>query len=279
MKTILIPVDFTSTSDNALEFALAWCRDFEYNHIILLKTFHASIFENILPSTEYIHVSQEHRKDDMEMLRKRSQIFIDQSAPVIKVSIVASEKTLLHSIIDMLEGGKIELIVLGSDHIGHTEKSFISSQIIEIAKASPVNVLIVPSTSKFQVIQKVLVPVDIQSMGFLERLEKFGVKLTKRPDRELMILNVDANEKYLLRDEAFERNENSLHSYLKNFQHEVYYANDKNIIQGIINFLNKHPADLIVALPGKHSFLYSLTHKSISEALYRDAPKPVLILK
>jgi hypothetical protein len=94
-----------------------------------------------------------------------------------------------------------------------------------------------------------------------------------------MILHVDPKEKYPLRDEAFERNENNLRSHLKNFRLDVYYSNNKSILNGIKIFLNEHPADLVVALPGRHSFFYSLTHKSISEALYRDTPRPVLILK
>ena len=279
MKTILIPVDFTRTSDNALEFALAWCRNLEYDHIILLKNFYSSIFDNVLPTAEYVNVSQDHRKNEMEMLRLRRQTFIDISGPGVKVSIAVSEQPLLRSIKEILETEKTDMIVLGSDHFSHSEKSFIASQIIEIAKASPVNVLIVPSICKYQDIKRVLVPVNIQSTGFLERLEKFGVKSTKRLDSELMILNVDPKEKYLRRDEAFIRNENSLHNHLKNYRYEVHYSNDKSILKGIAHFLNEHPVDLVVALPGKHSFLYSLTHKSVSEALYRDTPKPVLILK
>jgi len=279
MKTILIPVDFTSTSDNAQEFALAWCRNFEYNHIILLKTFHSSIFENVLPTSEYINVSQEHRKNEMEILGQRRQIFIDRLDSGVKVSITVSEKPLLRAIIDVLEAGKAELIVLGSDHFSHSNDSLISSQIIEITKVSPVNVLIVPSISTFQGIQKILVPIDIQATGLLERLERFGKKSTQWQNKELMLLNVDTKEKYPLRDEAFERNENSLRGYLKDFPHEVHYSNNKSILNGIINFLNEHQADLIVALPGRHSFLYSLTHKSISEAIYQGTTKPVLILK
>jgi nucleotide-binding universal stress UspA family protein len=279
MKTILIPVDFTSTSDNASEFALAWSTNFEYDHIILLKSFYSSFYENVLLTTEYVNVSQEHRKNEMEMLRNRRQEFIDLSDPGIKVSIAVSEKPLLRSIIDILESEKVDLIVLGSDHFSHSDNSFISSQIVEIAKASPVNVLIVPSICTFQSIQKVLVPVDIQAVGLLERLERFGIKSTRWFDKELMILHVATKENYPLREEAFERNENDLHSHLKNFRHEVYYVKNKSILNGIVHFLNEHHADLIVALPGRHSFLYSLTHKSISETLYRNTLKPVLILK
>lgn len=58
MKTLLVPVDFTSTSDNASEFAMAWSRNFEYNHIILLKSFYSSFYENALLTTEYADVCQ-----------------------------------------------------------------------------------------------------------------------------------------------------------------------------------------------------------------------------
>ncbi|HLA57242.1 MAG TPA: universal stress protein [Puia sp.] len=279
MKTILIPVDFTNTSDNASEYALAWSRNFEYDHIILLKSFYSSFYENILLTTEYVNVSQEHRENEMEMLRQRRQVFLDLSDPGVKVSIAVSEKPLLRSIIDILESEKAELIVLGSDHLSHFNNSFISSQVIEIAKASPVKVLIVPSICTFQSIQKVLVPIDLQAIGLLEKLARLEIKSTRLFDKELIILNVDPKEKYTLRDKAFEQNENSLHGYLKNFRHEIHYSNNKSILTGVMDFLNEHPADLIVALSGRHSFLYSLTHKSISEAIYQGTSKPVLILK
>jgi hypothetical protein len=50
-------------------------------------------------------------------------------------------------------------------------------------------------------------------------------------------------------------------------------------MNGILNFTQTKDVQLIVALRGKRSFLYYLTHKSISEAIYRNAKEPVLILK
>src|ERR1700759_11659 len=108
MKTILIPVDFTGTSDNASEFALAWCRDFEYDHIILLKTFDSSIFDNVLPTTEYINISQEYRKNELEILRQRSQTITNLLGPGVKVSVAVSERPLLRAIIDILQTEKTD---------------------------------------------------------------------------------------------------------------------------------------------------------------------------
>jgi len=73
--------------------------------------------------------------------------------------------------------------------------------------------------------------------------------------------------------------EKSLHNYLNNFHHEIYYESNKNVIDGILNFEKINHVQLLIALPGVHSFLYSLTHKSVSEALYRRCLLPVMILK
>ncbi len=86
-------------------------------------------------------------------------------------------------------------------------------------------------------------------------------------------------ERDLNPDEKFRERENSLHNYLQNFEHEIHYRSDRNVINGIINFTKEHNVQLIIALPGRHSFLYSLTHDSISKAIYRNAKQPVLILK
>ena len=80
-------------------------------------------------------------------------------------------------------------------------------------------------------------------------------------------------------DETFKETEDNLHDYLKNFKHEIYYEPDKNVINGILHFEKLNEVQLMIALPGVHSFLYSLTHKSVSEELYKKCPLPVMILK
>ncbi len=53
MKTLLIPVDFTATTDNAVTFGAAWAKRYAYERIILLKTFYDNVFDNIVVSAEY----------------------------------------------------------------------------------------------------------------------------------------------------------------------------------------------------------------------------------
>jgi nucleotide-binding universal stress UspA family protein len=279
MKTMLIPVDFTKASENAIEYAMEWCRNFDYEHIILLRVFSSSIFDNLSTGSEHHESLARNKEEEMGQLRQISKKLVAGLGNEIQVSLASSELPLLRSIIDILNSNPVELIVLGSDHEGSSYNSIISSNVIAIAKVSPIRVLIVPSFSEFSEIRKILVPCDFNSVESLSRLESYHAQSAKWQEKELLVLNVDPKEKYLLKNQAFELAEQSLHNYLKNFKHSVYYSPNKSIIKGMMEFLENHKVQLIVALPGKHSFLYNLTHKSISEALYRNTPMPILILK
>ncbi len=279
---MLIPVDFTETSENAVNFAVEWCRKYEYERIILLKTFYDSMFENMVISAEYARVNQDYlsreRENAEEQLTQLRTRLSEKTGQTIQVASVFSELPLLRAAVELIEEEKPELLVLGSDNYNYSSGSFIAGNLIALAKGSPIRVLIVPADYIYQPVKRALVPFDFNLVSTLEKLSY----LTKNPqwnDMKLLVLNVDPKQRFLNKDEKFFATEESLHRYLENFPHEIFYDNDKNIISGIINFTKTHEADLIIALPGQRSFLYSLTHKSISEAIYQNARQPVLILK
>lgn len=283
MKTMLVPVDFTATSDNAVSYAVEWCKAYDYKRIILLKTLYNTMFDHLIPSVDYVHVSQDYmakeREEATRNLKSLCSKLIAKVEPDIKVSLAVSELPLLRSILEIIEAEHAELIVVGTDNYDYSSDSFVAGNAIDIAKTSPVRVLVVPSHYRYRPVQQALVPVDFNTVNSLNKLHSYQTATPQWREKKLLVLNVDPKERYLHQDEDFKKAECALHQYLQDYQHEVHYSNNKNIINGIINFSKDHETQLIVALPGKHSFLYSLTHKSISEALYRNAKRPVLILK
>ena len=280
---MLIPVDFTDTSRNTISYAVEWSKAYGYNHIILLKTLYDSYFDNLIPSADYMHVSKDYmvkeREEATEQLNVLCRELIARFDPAIKVSMAIGELPLLRSVLEVVEEEKPELIVLGSDHQSYSSDSFIANSIISIARVSPVRVLIVPSDCRYQPVRQALVPCDFNTVHTLSKLDHYQASSPLWKEKKLLVLNVDPKERYLRPDEHFRKAADALHRYLFNFQHEVFYSNNKNIINGIMHFSAEHDIEIIIALPGEHSFLYSLTHKSISEALYRNSQKPVLILK
>ena len=281
MKTLLVPVDFTATSENAVNLAAEWSKKYGYERIILLKTFYESMFENMVVSAEYSNVNQDYLNDEREkiaeQLRELCHRLASKTGPQIKVITAVSELPLLRAIMEVIQNERPELMILGSDY-SHSGGSFIADHIINIASCSPVRVLIIPADYTYQPVKEALVTFDFNT---LNKLDKLNSLKTSQPwnDIRLLVLNVDAGERYVKPDARFREMEKSLHDYLKNFEHKIYYANDRDVINGIMNFTKANQVQLIIALPGKYSFLYSLTHKNISEAICRNARQPVLILK
>ena len=76
MKTLLVPVDFTATSENAVNFAIEWCRTYEYERIILLKTFYDSIFEGLIVSAEYSNVNEEYTTGNVKMTESNLMLYV-----------------------------------------------------------------------------------------------------------------------------------------------------------------------------------------------------------
>lgn len=279
MKTILIPVDFSATCENVLQYAAALSKRVQAGRIILLKSYYISLYAQLLPSADFVQLSAENIDEERlgheEQLSILSRNLLQQCAPDVKIDVAFSEEPLLHAIREVIDSEKPDLLLLGTDAQDSSEESYISQQVVVIAKTSSVPVLVVPAGVQHHPLKSVLVPVDFSATSRLN-LVQYLEKLAFASNPELWVLNVDPQQKYLNHKEE---NTAALKAALESYNYKVYYSDDKDTVRGILNFAAKNDFQLIVALPGKHSFFYNLTHSSITEALAINTYKPVLILK
>ena len=282
MKTLLLPVDFTATSENAINFAAEWSQKYLYDRIILLRSFYTSMYERAIMSGEFANVDQDYlnrsRMQEKEQLNELCKNLDKKTGPGIQVQSAVTELPLVRSIIEVIKTEQPVTMILGSDRENNNNESLISGNVINIAKISPIRALIVPSNYTYQPLKRALIPCDFNTVETLNKINRLHASAPWR-NVQLMVLNVDSKQRHLNPDAKFRQAEKSLHEYLKNFHHQIYYVEDKNVINGILNFAKANEVQLLIALPGKYSFLYNLTHKSVSEALYRNTKVPVMILK
>lgn len=282
MRTILVPVDTTATTENAVKISADWAKQYGYDHIILLKTNNESVFE-------YLHIAEGHSfvneesinmvlKDTEELLEKLSQIIIEK-APEIKVSKATTDMSLIRSINDIIKNQEnVELIILGSDDPTSVTDSFISENIIDIARTSPIKTLIIPNSYHYTPIRNILIPCDVESITKLDRLFHYK-SIIHQKDIHLSLLNINKKANNDGTDSKKAELEKYIQENLNDIPNSIHYSFDENIINGILSFASLNKTDLVIALPGKHSFLYYLANRSISEGIYQNASQPVLILK
>jgi len=280
MKTIVIPVDFSETSTNALIYATELVKDIDVERIILLKSFYKSVYEQLLPSADFVQLNAEdiqaERDQINEQLKSLTDKLLKKCNPSIRIQTAISELPLLRSIHQLIADEHPDLLILGSDNslVQQTE-SYIGQQLIGIAKTSPIPVLIVPADANYKKIERVLVPCDFDTVSRLNLLKDADGPLDWiRP--KLLVLNIDPKQKHLSHEDE---HIDALKDLLEDYDYTINYTEDRNIVQGILKFARSNDVQLITALPGKYSFFYKFTHSSTTEALAMDSNHPVLILK
>jgi len=279
MKTILIPVDFSETSSNALKYATALIKDMEVERIILLKVFYKSVYEQFLPTADFIQLSDEDIKNERnilnEQLKTLTESILKTCNPSVSIQKVMSDLPLLRAIHEIIVAEHPDLLLIGSDHPQEQQESYIGQQVIGIAKTSPIPVLIIPAGGTYKKIKQVLLPCDFAAVSRLNLLKALQRPLDWfRP--ELLVLNIDPKQKHLKHGEE---HENVLQEVLEGYHYKVYYTEDQHTVSGILNFALNNDVQLIMALPGKYSFFYQLTHSSTTAALALNSREPVMILK
>jgi nucleotide-binding universal stress UspA family protein len=279
MKTLLMPVDFSATSTNALKYAVGLVKHIDVGKIILLKSFYKSYYEQILPSADFVQISpeeiQNERKSIDEQLSLLTQELKLQCRPDIIVQVTTSEHPLLRSIVDIIEEEKPDLLLLGSDGPEAEEESYVGQLVIPITKASAVPVLIIPAHAQYRRISNTLIPCDFTKVSRLAVIQSLNSPLQwLHPN--LVILNIDPKQTHLSHEQE---NLNSLKTLLADYTYNIHYTTDQNTVTGILNYADEHEVEMITALPGKYSFFSMFTHRSTTEALTLNAKHPVLILK
>ena len=282
MKTLLIPVDFSAPSNNAVAYAADLANYRGVSRIVLLANCYVSTLEQLFPSPDFVQAGEEGEQAQKVQLRLKLKTLKEHLTGKlnneIMVHTILSCDPLLRSILDAIHAESPDILLLGSNSENTGEESFIGTRLIEIAKASPVPVYVVPPKSEYHLVTNALVPCDFGSLrqiGLLERLQK----VKSWPRVQLSLLNVTPVDRQANPGNTSPNIEGALKKYLEEFDYKLCYAVDKDELQGIMKYADKNNQQLIIALPGRHSFLFKLTHQSISQGLAMDAKQPVLILK
>jgi nucleotide-binding universal stress UspA family protein len=277
MKTLLIPVDFSDASENVLRYTADFSCDANIERIVVLKSFHVSVYAELYPSADFVQLTDEdiaqERQKVVSDLKALAKELLKKCNPLTKVETVISELPLVRAIHETIEQEKPYMIMVGSDH--DLADSYRGERLIAIAKTSTVPVMIVPNHTHYKKIDKALVPCDVSAISRLDALKVFSDP-TKFLHPQLLVLNVDPSKEHsLVKNQITE----GLVEPLKDYEYKVYHSEDGDVVNGIIDFADRQHVQLIIALPGKYSFFYNLTHKNITKALALNSHRAVLILK
>jgi nucleotide-binding universal stress UspA family protein len=282
MKTYIVPVDFSATSIHAAEYAALLSKQTDVKKIILLHSYYVSLYQSVLPTPDMVILSEDAIEDESEEKLKQLKYLriklLREVREGVDIEVKLSRSALTRSIIETLSDENGDLVMLGSNGMDAESNSHVGINAINISKLSPKPVVVVPPACHCEMVRRVVMACDFQKITETFPLEPLQRLLT-RHDVELLVVNIDKQAKHKNADPQQLAEESVLHKMLKEYHPKYFYNESDDVISGILDFANKHHAQLVIALPHKYSFFQSLLHESVSKQLTVKSALPVLLLK
>lgn len=273
MKRILVPVDFSEYSIEALKIAAQIARKNNFKIILLhlLELPHQSsdAFGNVNSIPEIVFFKN-------KAIEKLEVLMDSPFLQGIEVLESIEFKKVDEGVVDASIKNDVDLIVMGSHGTSGFNELLVGSNTEKIVRYSEIPVLVIKKGVKeFKASNFVF------ASDFLKETRKPFRKMlefAKLFDSKLFLVTICTPSSFKTTS-ATEKNMNDFiaHFDIENYSTHIY--NDTNIENGIINFAKSVNADLIGMCTHGRTGLAHFYNGSISEDLINHAIKPVITFK
>jgi nucleotide-binding universal stress UspA family protein len=273
MKRILVPIDFSSCSIQALKVAAQIARKNNCDIILLhlLELPHQTIDAfgnfNTLPEVVFFKDKAVEKLEELMDAPYLEGIEVYESFELKKVDT---------GIIDASIKNNADLIVMGSYGTSGFDEEFVGSNTEKIVRFSEIPVLVIKNEIEDFEVANIVFASDFSK----ETLKPFRKMLDfiKIFNSKLFLVTISTPASF----KPTASTEKNFNNFISNFEIEDYsfnIFNDANIEKGIINFSNRVKADIIVICTHGRTGLSHFFNGSIGEDLVNHSNKPVLTFK
>ena len=272
MKKILVPIDFSECSVNALNYAAALASHLEAK-IVLLHVYQVPIPATDLPVLEIIS-SEEMEKNfsgRMHHVVREQKKELGWDADVTILNIPG----IVHSEINRTVAEKgIDLLVMGMRGRATVVDRVFGSTATEMIKKAKCPLLLVPEDAEFQMPDSMAVaidfnqPEDIRKLGLAKELAKhFNARI-----RVFSILDEkqdDPSDKAVVFD--------ALDQQLKDTEHSIHFQVHQPVTEGILNFVDEHQSKMLVIFHHSHNVFTRIFMSIHSQQVSFNIRIPMLV--
>ena len=269
MKKIIVPIDFTETSDNAISYALNLSKS--YNSVV--KLMHAYHPSPIVSEGTYVNpeIQTIHKNKLLKFTENLNQKWVgDDDSPIIgsdfRIGFAKDE------IQTMSEDNPNAWIVMGSSNTSNVVEHIFGSVSTAIAKGSHCPVFIVPPEATFKPLKKIAFCSSEDSLD-MKAMDEL-LELASPFKSEIHIVHVEEKNKHYEAYDILNVLKNKYPSHLIKFT--ALEGTDK--IDAINNYCQDNDINLLAMLRRKRSIVKDLFHKSFTKKMTITTLIPLFIL-
>jgi nucleotide-binding universal stress UspA family protein len=270
MKTILVPIDFSPASLNALDYAVEMALHTKSGIIL----FH--VYNNISPALDIPVVApawpdiEENSKKELKKIEKKIERKYGKD---LSVQSICKCGFTVEEINNFTKENSVDLVIMATHGTGYIEERLIGSTTTALIRKSHCPIISVHQEQKFKPIKKIAMACDYDETDADQVLS---------PLKELA--NIFHTHIYLLHvipefDTCCTLSEQvKLNTALKEIKHSSYSIVEGNVVERINSFVETHGIDMVVMIPRKHSFFDNIVYEPDTKRMAFHAKVPLLSL-
>lgn len=262
-KTILVGIDFTKSSENALNYAIMMAKKINAS-VMLYHVYETPVVHTF--SGAYFISYTEMRNYNIERLQ-RYKAKIKEKHPHVDFEVFATYKTFRNGVKELLSRKKIHYVILGLESKSKFTKFIYGTTGLEVAGKIECPVIIVPEKYVKHKLHKAVLAMDNQQSvhsKVMKKVQEFN-KLFKM-EKEIIHIKTD-NEFMIV-------NEKKANKINKKWRVKVVEA--RTFEEGILDYVKKQNTDLLSVLSHSHSALYDLFKETNTKALAFSTRIPIM---
>src|SRR6185437_5392103 len=272
MNNIVVPVDFSDASYNAASYAAVLSNIFNTRIILLHAYLKPSAIDEMparllnQPEKELREVKEDQLNEYVEILRKKYTIRIEG---------VVREGAATPTILDVSNSENADLIVMGMKGKGKSNSVFGSNTTLVMRRSSK-PVLVIPEKVEFKNIEVITLASDFDAETELSNYSILK-KIAFKKNAFVQILNVRKKDTELSTEEMSGKVRTAL--AFKNLKHGFYTIKDDEVDEGIEDFLEDHPSDLLAMVAPKRNLFERIFKASHTRKVSYETEIPLLVLQ
>lgn len=273
MKTIIVPVDFSETSNNAARYAAQMATQLGTDKVILYNTYGGS-YQILDNGADAVYNST------AALLKSLVDELKRITGEQVTYEWIAGDGFLLDEVEVLVKKHQAGLIVMGITGKNTVEQKLVGSNTYRVATEASCPVLIVPAQAKFEDIKRVGLSMKFKA-GLMEETPDKDIKqLINDLGAELIILNV-ADEDHRTNPQNIQSAITAAHLMFDDEKTTAieFIDEQKDIVKGISELVEEKDIQILIAITHKLGFLQSLFRGSITKKLAFYTTVPLLVFR
>ncbi len=270
---IIVPIDFSTNSKNALEYASALAQATKSN-IILVYVVRPTTYNEVIVGMMAEKVAEKKAAGIMEIKKIIHELDVKYKDVIYDYEIYEGETPA--EIIRCSIDTHANLIIMGTHGASGFKKIFFGSNTASVIEQSACPVLAIPENYSFKIPKKIVFATDYHSSDLfvIEQLAKIAIVFSS----EINILHIIEDDESTLQDKQEE-----IKQFLANIATKIPYSKicyklfqSKDIPVGIESIIEQESADIISLSSQKRNNIEKLINKSITIELSFHTKVPLL---